>query len=213
LFAALACGNAAGGGGDAAVGGTDGAAGVPCDEAEDGDPCGRNAEFCGPLHGYGCTKFCNAGAWRVTCTQPPTCATSNIGQGNYCNPAGPMACGPFPIYSLCGAVSVNARCIGEWWAYELPCDPACESLGEDDCNVYTGCVWAVPCPNPNFPPAAPRCIDFPPRRGFCDSITCPAGTTCVGVAINPDDISSGDCTLVGAAAAFCEPPAAAAASE
>jgi hypothetical protein len=88
----------------------------------------------------------------------------------------------------------------------LPCDPDCESLGEVDCKKYSGCAWAVPCDNPNFPPVAPRCIDFPPRLGFCDSATCPTGSTCRDVALHPDDISSGDCSGAATAAALCDPP-------
>jgi len=204
LFAALACGNSASPGSDAAVGDTGGAAVVPCEEAKHGDPCRPESAYCGGLDGYGCFTTCSAGAWRVTCTQPPTCATSDIGQGNYCSPAGPITCGPFAIDSLCGAVSVNARCTGIGWAYDLPCDPDCESLGETDCTMHTGCGWVVPCDYPNVPPAAPRCTDFPPRLGLCDGATCPSGTSCVGFSFNTDDISSGDCTSTASAGHFCD---------
>jgi len=200
-------GSVSGGSGGSAAGGAAGSAPVACDAAKDGDPCGPGFQTCGPQDGYGCVKFCfaNSGVWRVSCSYPPTCDTSVIAQGARCDLSTPLTCGPFQIDSRCGAVSATARCTGIGWAYNLPCDPDCESLGETDCKKYKGCGWAVPCANPNFPSVAPRCVDFPPGLGLCDSTTCPTGTTCRGVALNPGDISSGDCSGAGTAAAFCDP--------
>lgn len=225
LFAGLACGGSVsgdasnpGGGGndagadahDAGAGGNDGPTPVPCEQAVDGDPCGPNFQMCGPQDGYGCSKFCFAGrgVWDVSCSEPPTCETSTVQQGVSCSLTG-LNCGPFAINSLCGAVSVRAEC-GFWgWAYDLPCDPDCESLGQADCAMYPGCAWVAPCNQPNQPPVAARCIDFPPHAGFCDSLTCPAGSTCLQVGLNPSNLASGDCSQAAAAATFCVPAASA----
>jgi hypothetical protein len=198
LFAAMACGSS--------LGGRNSPAPVPCEDAVDGDPCGPNYQQCGPLDGYGCSKWCVAGTgvWSVNCVEPPTCASyPTIRQGLGCPTFPMLTCGPFAVDSLCGAVSATATCSPVGWAYDLPCDPDCESLDQADCKRYAGCAWVVPCANPNFPAAVQRCIDFPPRSGFCDPDPCPTGTTCVNAAVNPDDISSGDCTEAGLAVALC----------
>jgi hypothetical protein len=216
LFAAAACSNStlggpdagpggAGNSGGAGTGGAGGSAVVPCDQAVQGDPCGTQPNSCGALDGYGCYKFCSGGVWNVSCTEAPTCASyPTIKQGAGCLP-GLTSCGPTDINSLCGAVSVKADCTSIGWAFKLPCDPGCESLGETDCKMYQGCAWVVPCSYANQPPVAPRCVDFPPRLGLCSAGTCPAGTTCVSIGVNPTDVSSGNCTSAGAAAFFCDP--------
>lgn len=179
---------------------------VACDDAEGGEPC-QAFEMCGPLDGYGCVKLCIDGTWDVTCTEPPTCAELSIEQGLTCDAAwGPPSCGPFEIDSACGEVSAMAHCQGTFgWYYELPCDPDCESLAETECKANAGCVWAVSCESEVLEVLEPRCVDFPPVFGGCTNAECPTDTSCVEVALNPSDPSSGDCSGAGALAGLCVP--------
>ena len=205
MFAALACGDRLGGGNDSGAGGSGGSSVVACDDAVNGDPCGASSESCGPLDGYGCSKHCSGGTWQVNCIEPPSCADYPvIRQGAPC-PGGPrLVCGPFAIDSRCGAVSATAHCdLSFGWVYDMPCDPDCKSLGETDCKQYNGCAWAAPCNDPTFPHAEPRCIDFPPPSRLCTASICPAEFICESVSVNPQDITSGDCTGAKVTAALC----------
>ncbi|HTI33313.1 MAG TPA: hypothetical protein VL422_06505, partial [Miltoncostaea sp.] len=47
--------------------------GVPCESAQDGDPCDSDGESCGVSECYGCFSQCLGDHWRVTCNDPPPC--------------------------------------------------------------------------------------------------------------------------------------------
>ena len=191
----------------ASGGSTSGTHGVPCEGAKDGDPCDVEGEGCGAIECYGCYTHCADGAWKVACTEAPTCADVTVEQGAPCdNFCVQLTCGPFDIATACGDGSVQAACSSFGWFYELPCNPDCESLDQTTCSATKGCAWAVPCKgNPNTARLPAHCIDFPPPIGLCGDIRCAAGESCAEVSLN-QDVGSGDCSGGGALVPWCYTP-------
>lgn len=207
--ALVACGDDSSSSGS---GGGGGGAAVACEEAVDGDPCAASGDSCGAIECYGCFTRCDEGVWNVECTEQPACDPNPVGWGTTCNSyCGPLDCGPYEVESTCGVETLAAECGIFGWAYTgSACLPDCRAAADaDSCGALLDCVWLVPCEGSDD--MAPRCASLAaePAEGgmiqkLCDDQPCPVDQVCVQLGVNPNDLTSGDCSGSGSIATVCE---------
>ncbi|WP_437475700.1 hypothetical protein WME75_23930 [Sorangium sp. So ce1014] len=167
------------------------------------------------------------GAWSVTVAvscnppPPPVCPEEKPANGAPCD-GGSGTCG-YEMMTGCGPMPIDAACVlkddtWRWQVHEIFCNPPppdlCLTAGTaNECaGLGPACQWLVPgCAEGSGTPALSAEGCFPSLPCEADA-SCPAGTLCQEVVVNPCVASSPGgvtCAACGSTKNVCAPPSAA----
>ena len=145
------------------------------------------------------------------CPSPPSCPAELPTKAAPCpyNCEG-LTC-PYEIETSCGTRTARANCVwyeddaSDGWFFSVDdCPTDCASIADQAaCDAELTCIWLIPCPD--SPLMGARCATFPLSIGLCESDTCPAGTSCAEMYVDPRLPYVSSCEGAGAVVTVCEP--------